>query len=135
MYVSRTLNGSIENFLDPSFRTVNFDDWPHVIVVSKHLGYPWPALPSEETSSDDVRQFVETNHERSEEVGKRVPRNPDLECLHTPWRNSIYRFGNHVPYLRNELPCGSALLYYPFSSTDSHETESQEEKMKPAIHV
>ena len=98
MYTCRTLDGSIEDMLDPSFRTVNFEDSPHVIVVSKHLRYAWPALPSEETSSDGVGQFMKMNHKRSEEDRERVPRNPDLESLHTPWRDSIYHFWNHVFY-------------------------------------
>ena len=98
MYTCRTLDGSIKDILDPSFRTVNFDDSPHVVVVSKHLRYAWPALASEETSSDDVGQFIKTNHERSEEDRERVPLNPDLESPHTPWRDSIYHLWNHVFY-------------------------------------
>ena len=65
MYTSRTLEGSIEDILDPSFRTVNLDDSPHIVLVSKHLRYAWPALLSEETSSYRVGPFVKANHKRS----------------------------------------------------------------------
>ncbi len=102
MYACRTLDGSIKDILDPRFCTVNFDDSPCVVLVSKHLRYAWPALPSEETS---IPQFVKASHERSEEDRERVPLDPDVESLHTPWRDRIYHNWNHVFFdVMNFLP-------------------------------
>lgn len=98
MYTIRTLDGFIGDILDPSFRTVTFDDEPHVVLVSKHLRYAWPALPSEETTPHGIKLFIKANHERSEEDRERVTLDPDLESLHTPWRDSIYDVWNHVFY-------------------------------------
>ncbi len=117
MYTCRTLDGSIGDILNPSFRTVNFDDSPHVVVVSTHLRYAWSARHSEETSSDDVGQFIKANHERSEDDPECVPLNPDLESLHTPWRDSVYYLWNHVFYdVMNFLPevnCSVGHLHPP----------------------
>lgn len=98
MYTIRTLDGSIGDILDPSFRIVTSDDEPHVVLISKHLRYAWPALPTEETTPHGVKLFIKANHGRSEEDRERVTLDPDLESLHTPWRDSVYDVWNNVFY-------------------------------------
>lgn len=84
--------------MDPSFRTVNFAVEPHVAIVSIRLRYAWHMLPSEDTTPHSVELFIKGQHERNKSDSERVPQDPDLESLHTPWRDSIYHMWNHVFY-------------------------------------
>ena len=98
MYTARTLDGSVEDILNPVFRIINFHDSPHVILVSKYLRYAWPTLRSEDTDVNGVRQFIQANSSRYEQEHEQLTQNPDLESLHTPWRDTIYHQWNHVFY-------------------------------------
>ena len=84
--------------MDPSFRTVNFAVEPYVTIFGIRLRYAWHMLPSEDTTPHSVELFIKGQHERNKQDSERVPQDPDLESLHTPWRDSIYHMWNHVFY-------------------------------------
>lgn len=96
MHTGRTLDGSIENMLNPAFRAIGFDDEWAIVVVSTHLRYAWTVSAGEETSADAVGHFIKANHERTEEERKEVVQNPDKDDIYTPWRGPVFTFWNHV---------------------------------------
>ena len=96
MYTGRMLEGNtLAEMLNPAFRTVNFDDESAVVLVSLHLRLAWTALPGEDTSYGAVGSFIKASHDRTEDERRQLQRNPDKN-VHTPWRDSVYGFWNHV---------------------------------------
>ena len=82
MFSVRTLDGSVEDMLNPKFRKVDFGSTPVVVLLSAHLGYAWSAIPDEDTGDNGIGQFIKANHELSEEERERVPLNPDHDSLY-----------------------------------------------------
>ena len=96
MYTGRTLEGNtLEDMLNPAFRTVNFDDEHAMVLVSLHLRLAWTAIPSGDTTYDAIGSFIKASHDRTEDERSQLQRNPDKN-VHTPWRDAIYHFWNHV---------------------------------------
>ena len=96
MYTGRALEGNtLEEMLNPAFRTVNFEDEHAMVLVNSHLRLAWTALPGEDTSYDSIGSFIKASHDRTEDERRQLQRNPD-KTVHTSWRDSIYHFWNHV---------------------------------------
>ena len=98
MYTGRTLDGSPEDLIFPSFRLVNFSDEGAIVLVSTHLRHAWTAAPGADVGAGAVGAFIAANHNRSEVERRAVPQNPNKEDIHTPWRDEIYHQWNHVFY-------------------------------------
>ena len=99
MHTLRTLEGNtIEEMLNPPFRSVNFDDEAAIVQVSTHLRLAWTALPGDDTSIDAVGWFTRDSSYRTDEERKLVPQNPNKDDYRTAWRESVYHMWNHVFY-------------------------------------
>jgi hypothetical protein len=98
MYTGRTLDGSPEDLISPSFRLVNFSDEGAIVLVSTHLRHAWTAAPGADVGAGAVGAFIAASHNRSAEERRAVPQNPNKEDIHTPWRDEIYHQWNHVFY-------------------------------------
>ena len=98
MRTGRTLDGSPEDLIYPSFRLVNFSDEGAVVLVSTHLRHAWIAAPGADVGASAVGAFIAASHNRSEAERRAVPQNPNKEDIHTPWRDEIYHQWNHVFY-------------------------------------
>jgi hypothetical protein len=98
MYTGRTLDGSPEDLIYPSFRYVNFSDEGAIVLVSTHLRHAWTAAPGADVGAGAVGAFIAASHNRSEAERRAVPQNPNKDEVHTPWRDEIYHQWNHVFY-------------------------------------
>ena len=100
MWDSCVYDGPIGKFDDPSLMTLSFAVEPSVAMVSLRLRHVWHMLPSDDTTPQSAKLFVEGQHERNRklESDEPVPEDPGPPSLHTPWRDSIYYIWNNVFY-------------------------------------
>ncbi|KAF4625645.1 hypothetical protein G7Y89_g12516 [Cudoniella acicularis] len=99
MYTSRVLDGTPDDILNPSFRTVDFGDESAVITVASYMRHAWIAIPpplSEPSyTQNDIGAFIRGIQNETETERIEREKNPDT-TVHTPWRDAIYKMWNHV---------------------------------------
>ena len=101
MYTVRTLDGTLQDTLDPAFRKINFNDEGAIVTVSTHLRALWKVLPQQPDGDKKPNPMtIARTHELKEDRSgyEGVESNPDLESLDTPWREELARNWNHVFY-------------------------------------
>lgn len=120
MYTVRTLEGSLQDMLDPAFRKIQFGDSPEVVTVCTHLRALWTTLPplgqkkledgetSQDTTESEVNpmKYAKSHQLRPERDGyEGLETNPNTQDLETPWRKTLAHDWNHVFYdVMNFLP-------------------------------
>ncbi|KAI9323904.1 hypothetical protein DFJ73DRAFT_874971 [Zopfochytrium polystomum] len=98
--------------LDPSLRSVWFDDEPAVRFVASAIRRGWRCKPAPEfdgsadNHSEKIRAFIKHRQQRNkeraaleQETGAPVvdeDADPDRQTVHTPWRDCVYRMCNSV---------------------------------------
>ena len=116
MFSVRTLDGSVEDVLNPKFRKVDFGSTPVVVLVSTHLRYALNPIPNEDRDDNGIGQFIKANHKLSKEERERVPQNLDHDSIYTPLARQHLSHVEPRLLWRYELPPRSELLSGPFPS-------------------
>ncbi|OCL14735.1 hypothetical protein AOQ84DRAFT_371025 [Glonium stellatum] len=91
MHTLREINtNSIVDILDPDFRSVDFSEDGPQLTVATHL--------RKDTQYGSLGYWMASNSCLSEEEREAYPKNLDIDTVHTPWRDEVYVFWNHVFY-------------------------------------
>lgn len=95
---------SVSSHPDPSspcFRKINFEYENAINLVSAQLRHAWKTLPPQDTNPFDnaaVKDYIKKRGKSTSEQEDVTLRNPDMDSVHTPWRDALYEFWNHVFY-------------------------------------
>lgn len=101
MFAGRTLDGTLEDMLNPSFRTVDFADDPAVKTIASYMRHCWVAIPPPTEAptlaytQEDIGAFIRSIQTETETEREERPKNAD-RTVYTPWREAVYRMWNHV---------------------------------------
>ena len=76
-----------------------YEDNPNI--VSTLLRRAWTMLPTPsqtENAATALDNFICKNYNRPSSDLENLPQNPDVDTLHTPWRDAVYNYWNVVFY-------------------------------------
>ena len=84
-----------------TFRKVCFSDEPASAaqkVCTDYFRKAWRFFPPAPDATDILGDFMKKYANHTEEEWERLPKNPDMKSVHTPWREGVYYQFNHLFY-------------------------------------
>ena len=99
MYTIRSLDGSLQDMLDPEFRKIQFPDEVAIVTVSMHLRALWTVKPPQPGSDEESNPMIlaKTHTLTADHNGyEGLETNSDSASIDTAWRKAIAHIWNHV---------------------------------------